>query len=364
MLTNDDPGEAVTVARADATLVSVHNEWDPLEEMIVGTADGAQVPRADLGVFALDYREHHGSPAEMPSGPYAQRVIEEANEDLERFVEVLRDAGVVVRRPAKTDHTRVFGTPDWSIDGEFNYCPRDVLLAVGRTIIETPMTLRSRMFETFAYKDLLLEYFESGANWISAPKPRLRDEIYDLDCGDGPALRDLEPVFDAANVLRVGRDILYQVSSSGNMLGCRWLARVLGDDYRVHPVRDVYMGTHLDTTIALIRPGLVVISPERMRPDQVPAPLAGWDVIWCPEMVDTGYAWDYPRASIWQGMNLIMIDPGTAVVNELQRPLIRELERAGVDVVALPMRQARTLSGGFHCVSLDVRRRGELEDYS
>lgn len=27
------------------SLVNVHNEWDPLEEMIVGVAQGAQVPR-------------------------------------------------------------------------------------------------------------------------------------------------------------------------------------------------------------------------------------------------------------------------------------------------------------------------------
>jgi glycine amidinotransferase len=59
-----------------------------------------------------------------------------------------------------------------------------------------------------------------------------------------------------------------------------------------------------------------------------------------------------------------MINPALAVVNELQIPLIRELERHGVDVVPLPMRHARNLSGGFHCVSLDVRRTGTLEDYS
>ena len=60
--------------------------------------------------------------------------------------------------------------PD-SPDGEYNYCPRDVLLPIGTTIIETPMTNRTRYFGTFAYRDLLREYFDSGANWISAPKP-------------------------------------------------------------------------------------------------------------------------------------------------------------------------------------------------
>ncbi|HEY4025564.1 MAG TPA: inosamine-phosphate amidinotransferase 1 [Candidatus Dormibacteraeota bacterium] len=344
-------------------LVSVHNEWDPLEEMIVGVATGAQVPLPDRGLFAVDYAAHYETMDEIPSGPYDARIVEEANEDLDAFARALEQAGVVVRRPAVTDHSKRFGTPDWTTDGEYNYCPRDVLLPIGETVIETPMVLRSRYYEPFAYRDILLEYFESGANWISAPKPRLLDQTYNVRPGSGSLLNNCEPVFDAANILRVGRDILYLLSCSGNLLGCQWLQRVLGDGYRVHPVSGVYEGTHLDTTIAVIRPGLVLINPERVREDQVPSIFRSWDIIWCPEMVDTGYAWSYPRASIWQGMNLVMVNPGLAVVNELQKPLIAELETHRVDVIPLRMRHARSLSGGFHCVSVDVRRRGSLEDY-
>ena len=43
-------------------LVNVHNEWDPLEEMIVGSAYGAQVPMPDRGLFALDYCQNVESP--------------------------------------------------------------------------------------------------------------------------------------------------------------------------------------------------------------------------------------------------------------------------------------------------------------
>ncbi|HEX6077459.1 MAG TPA: scyllo-inosamine-4-phosphate amidinotransferase [Micromonosporaceae bacterium] len=347
------------------SLVNVHNEWDPLEEMIVGTVDGARVPSPDRGLFALDYCANVASEQDIPTGPYDPRVTTEASEDLERFVKLLTQEGVVVRRPAVTDHTRTFGTPDWTTDGEYNYCPRDVLLPIGETIIEAPMALRSRYFEPFAYREILLEYMESGANWISAPKPRLLDDTYNVRPGEGqPVLNNHEPIFDAANVLRAGRDILYLVSCSGNLLGLRWLQRLLGDGYRVHAVEGVYEGTHIDTTIALVRPGLVVINPERIKPNQVPKMFDNWTIIWSPEMADTGYSWSYPRASIWQGMNLIMVRPDFAVVNELQVPLIKELENYGVDVAPLPMRHARNLSGGFHCVSVDVRRRGTLEDYS
>jgi N-dimethylarginine dimethylaminohydrolase len=346
------------------SLVNVHNEWDPLEEMIVGIADGAQVPKPDRGLFALDYCASVESPSDIPSGPYNPQIIDEAREDLDDFARLLSNEGVVVRRPVVTDHARMFGTPDWSTDGEYNYCPRDVLLPIGQTIIETPMALRSRYFEAFAYRDLLMEYFKSGANWISAPKPRLLDDTYNIRPKTGSVLNNHEPVFDAANVLRVGKDLLYLVSCSGNMLGFQWLQRVLGDTYRVHAVSGVYEGTHIDTTIALIRPGLVVLCPERIKLEQVPAIFKKWDIIWCPAMVNTGYAWSYPRASIWQGMNLIMINPRLAVVNNLQIELIKALECHGVEVAPLQMRHARNLSGGFHCVSVDIRRRGTLEDYT
>ena len=213
-------------------LVSVHNEWDPLEEMIVGIADGAQVPVPDLGLFAVDYADHLNSPEEIPAGPYDARVIEEAAEDLDALAAALRQQGVTVRRPAVTDQTRSFGTPEWTTNGYYNYCPRDVLLPIGQTMIEMPLVLRSRYFEPFAYREILLDYFRSGANWISAPKPRLPDETYNVRPESGSILNDLEPVLDAANVLRMGRDILCQISCSGNRLGCQWLQRVLGDGSR------------------------------------------------------------------------------------------------------------------------------------
>ncbi|NLU69502.1 inosamine-phosphate amidinotransferase 1 [Streptomyces sp. HNM0574] len=344
------------------SLVSVHNEWDPLEEVIVGIADGARVPSPDPGLYAVDYADDLESAAEIPTGPYDPRVVEEANEDLEGFVELLRGEGVTVRRPEVTDHSRRFGTPEWSADGEYNYCPRDVLLPIGETVIEAPMTLRSRYFEPFAYRDILREYFDSGAHWISAPKPRLPDATYNADRTAGPVLRNFEPVFDAANVLRLGRDILYQISCSGNEYGFRWLRRVLGDGYRVHPVAGVYEGTHLDTTITPVRPGLVVLNPERIREDQLPPPLQGWDIIWASEIADTGYTGAFPRGSVAMGMNFVMVSPQLAVVGDTQHALIRELERHGVTVAPLRMRHPRTLSGGFHCVSVDIRRRGTLQD--
>jgi N-dimethylarginine dimethylaminohydrolase len=63
-------------------------------------------------------------------------------------------------------------------------------------------------------------------------------------------------------------------------------------------------------------------------------------------------------------MNLLMVDVDLAVVDAGHPALLSMLERAGVTVVPLRLRHARTLGGGFHCVTLDVRRDGALEDYT
>lgn len=343
--------------------VNVHNEWDPLEEIIVGVPDFAQVPTPGPDLFAVEYHEHHEQPTQIPSGPYDARVIEETREDLAVLVDTLQRLGVKVRRPEATDLRRSFGSPEWESDGEYNYCPRDVLLPVGNTIIETPMPLRSRFFEPFAYKQLLLEYFEQGAGWISAPKPRLPDGTWSLP-GQGPVLADDEPLFDAANVVRAGRDILYLVSCSGNRKGGQWLQRTLGPGYRVHLLEGVYDGTHIDTTVTLLGPGKVMLNPGRIDPASLPEVFGSWEVVWAPEMVDTGTTWPYARASIWSGMNFFMVNPRLAIVNDAQVPLRRLLDQNGIDTIGVPLRHCRTLSGGLHCVTLDIRRRGELESYA
>lgn len=355
--------QSTAVARAAACPVEVHNEWDPLEEMIVGVPDFAQVPVPGPDLFAIEYFEHHDAPSQIPSGPYDRRVIEETQEDMEYIVHTLESLGVTVRRPERSDHSRVFATPEWRSDGEYNYAPRDVLLAIGNTIIETPMPLRSRFFEPFAYKSLLLDYFQRGANWISAPKPRLPDNTWNLP-GQGPALSDHEPLFDAANVLRAGRDILYLVSCSGNRMGGQWLQRVLGPEYRVHLLEGVYEGTHIDTTVTLLGPGRVMLNPGRIKATNLPGVFRGWDILWAPDMVDTGTVWPYPRASLWSGMNFFMVNPNLAVVNESQLPLMRMLDRHGIDTIPVPLRHCRTLSGNLHCITLDIRRRGTLESYT
>jgi len=340
------------------------NEWDPLEEVLVGNPLRARFPTPDPSTRLAEFPDR--PIAQIPQGPFPQQIIEETEEDLEAFVAVLEEQGVTVKRPETWPHEASFSTINWESQGYYNYCPRDVLLVIGDQIIETPGVIRSRAQETFSYRKLLLEYLQSGAKWYSAPKPMLLDSLFDVD-PEKPTPRNDEPAFDAANVLRLGRDLIYLVSGTGNELGGQWLQTILGDDFRVHFLKDVYYGSHIDSTLVALRPGLMLCNPARVNDDTLPEFLKQWEIIYSPPMEsaikrDAGYL-SRSIGSAWIDMNLFSINPNLVVVDRDQVGLIKLLESKGLDVIPFKLRHARMLGGGFHCVTLDVRRTGTLQRY-
>jgi len=340
------------------------NEWDPLEEVIVGNPLGARFPTADP---STQLAEFPGRPlGEIPQGPFPQQVIEETEEDLNAFVAVLEEAGVTVKRPDTWPHETKFSTVHWESAGYYNYCPRDIMLVIGDHIIETPNVIRSRAQESLSYRAMMVDYLKSGAKWYSAPKPMLLDSLFDVDQAR-PTPRNDEPAFDAANVLRLGKDLIYLVSGTGNELGGQWLQTILGDDFRVHFLKDVYYGSHIDSTFVALRPGLMLANPGRINDETLPEILKQWDVIYSPPMESTGsYDAEYLSKSIgskWIDMNLFSINPNLVVVDRDQTALIKLLEKQGLDVVPHKLRHSKMLGGGYHCVTLDVRRKGLLESY-
>ena len=140
-----------------------------------------------------------------------------------------------------------------------------------------------------------------------------------------------------------------------------------GRDFQVHFLKDVYFGSHIDSTFAALRPGLILCNPARVNHDCLPEILKKWDVIYSPPMENTDrYDADYLSKSIgsdWIDMNILNIDPNLVVVDRNQAALIRLLEKQGLDVIPLKLRHSKMLGGGFHCVTLDIRRRGTLQRY-
>ena len=182
-----------------------------------------------------------------------------------------------------------------------------------------------------------------------------------------PTPRNDEPAFDAANVLRLGEDLIYLVSSTGNEIGGHWLQGILGDGYRIHFLRDVYYGSHIDSTLVALRPGLVLAIHLGSTMTRCHAILKQWKVIYSPPMENTDrYDAEYLSKCIgsdWIDMNAFSISPDLVVVDRNQPTLIKLLERHGLNVIPLRLRHSKMLGGGPHCVTLDIRRRGKLQRY-
>lgn len=339
--------------------IHTHTEWQPLREVIVGSATGAQVPTVkDESLHSVCFGAMSDEAfAKARTGPFPQRIIEESNEDLDVFAGALRGLGIKVHRPAPADFTEIYRTDDWSVDGHYAYCPRDTVLTVGTQAIETPMVLRHRQNEAQKLFGRLLDT-------VRAPRPRLLDSLYDRSVLGKPTLRNSEPAFDAANCLKIGRDILFLISNTGNQAGADWLQGHLGSGYRVHPVRDVYSFVHVDSTFVVLRPGLVLLCPTRVNDANMPALFKRWDKIYCPEPDPLPHDPEFPGSSQWIAMNVLSVRPDLVAVEKSQVTLMRELEKHGLQSLPIPLRHMRTLGGGPHCVTLDLVRDGELEDYS
>ena len=353
--------------------VSSHNEWDPLEEVIVGRLEGSVIPSAHPvvtcnipGAAALGQRLAAGI-------RYPRLMIEPAQRELDGLVALLEGLGVTVRRPDPWNHGARFRTPHFSSRGFCNSCPRDNLLVIGDEIIETPMAWPCRTFENFAYRPILKDYFRRGARWTAAPRPQLADELFDPDfrlprAGEEMRyiLTEWEPVFDAADFFRCGRDIFCIRSNVTNAMGIDWLRRHLGPDYRIHEIESRCRNPmHIDTTILPLGPGRLLVNPDYLDPDRLPAILKGWDILIAPEPTPiTDRVLEITSlCGRWLSMNILAVDEKRVIVDPHHEDMMRALERWGFEPIPCPFLHYAAFGGAFHCAILDVRRRGALECY-
>jgi len=359
--------------------VCSYNEWDPLEEVIVGIVDGAMVPswhtihRATVLPGQEKQMESLAKRTEKQPLPYPEWLVQAATKCVDGFAHILESEGVIVRRPDIVDYSASFRTPDWEVmNGFCSANPRDVFLVIGNEIIEAPMADRSRYFESWAYRSLLKEYLKGGAKWVAAPKPQLLDSQYDPDYKT-PApgeerrfvITEFEPTFDAADFVRFGRDIFVQKSHVTNSLGIEWVRRHLGDEYRVHELQSLCpQALHIDTTLVPLAPGKVLVNPLFIDVDNLPDYFKSWDILLAPKPNRTPMTlYDTKVISQWVNMNVLSLDEERVIVEKSQESTIQALKDWGFKPIPCEFESYYPFMGSFHCATLDVRRRGELRSY-
>jgi glycine amidinotransferase len=365
------PGSEV-ITPPVSSAVNSHNEWDPLEEVIVGRLEMATVPTVHVSVD-FNGKNWQTKLIRLLSGfRYPGWMVRRAQQELDGFIRVLEAEGVRVRRPDPVDFHVRFRTPHWSSRGFCAACPRDLFLVVGNEIIETPSCWRSRYFEAYAYRTLFKEYFKNGARWTAAPRPELVDELFDdhfKEPKPGEPLRyvtnECEPVFDAADFMRCGRDLFCIRSHVTNRSGIEWLRRHLGAAYRVHEIESRCLRPmHIDTTFLPLAPGKVLVNLEYLDPARLPSFFKNWDVLIAPAPDPVNEIMVHlSPCSRWISLNVLMLDEKRVIVDKSQATLIQALKNWGFSPIPCAFLTYGPFGGAFHCATLDVRRRGSLRDY-
>ena len=375
-------------------IVNSWNEWDPLKRVIVGRPEGTCIPAPNPGWW------HDLPKAGMPLGSYGRfpdEMVDAANEQMDYFVAVMEKRGIIVDRvtihPSMLDD-RAVSTPDWTQLNQHGINnTRDLFLPVGNEIMEATGSRRERWYEYLNLRPLFEQYFKEDPDflWTSAPKPRLTDEIFEKNYyynlfsvwSDEEKNRRLhdwefqttqqEPLWDAADACRFGKDIFWQGSAVTNRAGMDWLKRYWsGKGIRIHNVQFEldYHPVHIDVNLTPVRPGLAIYNPvkkpftpeffEIMKKNDwelVPAAEPTWvhQIPLC--------LYDVYQTKSWISMNTFSLGPNTICVESHETAYLEQLDKLGVEVVPIPYEKVTPFGGALHCTTLDVYREGTLEDY-
>lgn len=374
------------------------DEWSPLREVIVGTAKNYTSHERELS-FDLFFHDNivqdnvvrsewryprlavSSDAGEPARSSIKQRYVDELNEDLEGIVKALENLSVQVHRPMDLDPgTAEVRTLAWSAGVVPALNVRDNTLILGDEIIETAPMIRSRYFETRLLAPIFAHYFKQGARWTTMPRPIMTDASFDLSYAHASAGGPTEPIsdpqpspydvgvemmLDGAQCLRLGRDLIVNVSTENHASACDWLERHLDGRFRIHRVHRL-SDSHIDSMVLALRPGTLLVRNEKVA-DFLPDALRKWDMIVAPPPGPNSFPVydedDLILTSPYIDLNVLSVSPDTVLVNEACPELMRVLEKHGFTAVPVRHRHRRLFGGGFHCFTLDMVREGGPEDY-
>ena len=363
-----------------AKIVNSWNDWDPLKRVILGLCDNSMIPPEEP---ATSEKVPVDSEMRGMWGLRPLRTVEAGNAALDGLRKAMEDRGVVVDRPTPLQWNQPIWTPDFR-NGSMMTCmpPRDILLTMGNEIMAAANSFRCRYFEYLAYWPLMEQYFEEDPEfkWTQAPRPRLTDRSYKHDyynekisleerlvrtANKDFVTTEVEPMWDAADWMRMGDDCFVQHGLTTNRAAMDWMQRYY-PDIRFHAVNfpgDPYP-IHIDATFVPLRPGLIINNPVRPLPeDQRPIFDANdWQIVDAAQPAHDEPP-EFCYSSVWLSMNCLVLDPETVIVEGSEVNQQEQMDKLGMNVIPVHIRDAYAFGGGLHCSTADVYREGGKLDY-
>ena len=359
--------------------MTVYTEFWKLKKVIVGN-----VQKYNLDVLDKTFKVAYGENLrwsnfdEYSDYKVDKQKIIERTQDLDNLAKTLQDLWVEVYRPTELDRFISFKTlySKWVLNSVAN--PRDICLIYGDKIIETPPVWTKRFFETQLLYDLFFDLFDRLKYiWLSAPKPLLSQERIDKEYWK--IKRDFtsfdrnkyDIAFDAANILKIWKDLIFNISTYNHELWADWLQRLLWSQYCVHKVYN-FDDNHIDGKLNVLSPWVFLSydsSTEQFLRDQLPEKFRNWKILfteWLDLNViknsDSSYLDLCSVRGSWT--NVLSVDENTVLCLDTAIETIELLTNNGYNVIPVQLRHCELFGGWLHCATLDIEREDEPIDYT
>ena len=335
-----------------------------------------------------------------------ERIARETEEDFQQIIKKLEEFGVEVLRPEVPDLTK-------DVTGYLPppMTPRDYMIMIGDTFYENFTFDIKRAYadvrDTSWPECSSLEEFLKLPEWIQAECNKdhsfnqfikfysCYNHIFDRIQQQGNKIvthcynRDL---LNGAMISRIGKDLYF-----GNMVYNHNNDQFQKDmDDRFTDTRNHIVNTlgHSDGTYCPVCPGLIISLYDVPKyTDTYP----GWEVVYLPGQSWTavkefgdlkaknyGKWWipgfEYDQLVIdcvetwlqkWVGyveetvfdVNMLIIDPKNVMVFNYNKQVFDALARYGITPHIVPFRHRYFWDGGIHCVTADLHREGQMQDF-
>ena len=322
-------------------LINSHNSWSRLQEVWLGD------------VYPASWYEHL-SPAVRD---IFQQLTESTQQDLNVIQKTLESFDIAVRRPKYESIDEYVDRHEQLLKPQI--CPRDYFVVVGNSLMV-------QGHQTSAWQHIINEYCLDD-----------RCRIINTNA----------PCINGANVVRVGRDIIIDRDVFDYTYQNEF------PEYRVQVVSN---GGHMDGCFAILKPGVILANHYFQDYDRT---FPGWKIIYLDNPTyhaapSTGYQQPYPvyngkffdtavgtnrmfndhvvrHALDWVGdyretyfeLNCLVIDESNVVMLAENHELANELSKYNITVHWVPFRTRSFWDGAMHCLTVDIRRQSQIEDY-
>ena len=328
-------------------MIKVNNTYDKLQEVVLGDLD--------KNILSLAPEEHRDK---------LDFIFDATIDDLNSMQKIFESMDIIVHRPKFWDCDQELRTPFYSMQGhKVPLTPRDHFLVLGDTIIEVSSWNREAAFTGFYYRDLFVDCFKKGAQWISMPlathNPEYVDEMDDW-------IPNNEPMLDAPNIVQYNDVIFVAEVGANNQLGIEWIKRHRPDYTYIHLDRRHFHG-HLDSHFCIVAPGKILTWHPR---EHFPEYFKDWTFIQLDKSYDMmksgvqqlldGRVQDEDFANTILSANSLVLDINTLAMEDGYKDgnlgIVKEIEKHGIDIVWVPLGYTHFFNHGITCVTLDLVR--------